>query len=212
MNSLHAAPAANTRAAVPPPPPRESPPAAPVPDPAELERLRLQARDAGWAQGHREGLAHGHAKGHAAGLAAGQAVVQAQAERLRQLAEALPDALRRVEAELARSLVALALDVARQVVHHTLESEPHWVLRLVQELLRQQPTLKGEPRLLLHPDDLALVAGSLGGELQAAGWQLRADDSIARGGCLVQADTGTLDATLETRCARVSAALAATLE
>ncbi|MDT4875124.1 Flagellar assembly protein FliH [compost metagenome] len=115
--------------------------------------------------------------------------------------------MRGAEAELAETVLALALDVARQVVHRTYQAEPEWVLPLVRDLLHAEPALRGEPRLLLHPDDIALVKNSLGNEIEAAGWQLRADDSLARGGCRVQSATGELDARLATRWERVGAAL-----
>nr|WP_251010536.1 flagellar assembly protein FliH [Variovorax paradoxus] len=174
---------------------------------AELERLRLEARAAGLAEGRREGWAQGHAEGRTNGLAAGLAAASAHAEQLRALAATLPDALRRAENELADAILTLALDVARQVVHRTLRAEPEWVLPLVQDLLHAEPALQGEPRLLLHPDDVALVKNSLGNELQIAGWQVRADDTLARGGCRVQSASGEMDASLETRWKSVTAAL-----
>ncbi len=190
-------------------------PADPQLDQAELRRLRQEARDEAAAAGlregrdagHAQGLAEGKAQGYAAGLAAGNAAAEAQAAQLRALAAALPDALRRAQEEIADALVALALDLARQVVHRGFESEPHWIVAVVQELLRKEPALQGEPRLLLHPEDVELVSGALANELQSAGWQVRADPAISRGGCRVQAATGAQDATVETRWARVSAAL-----
>jgi len=170
---------------------------------AELKRLRLEARAAGEAEGRRDGWAQGHAEGHAAGLAAGLAGASAHAEQLRALAASLPAALRSAESELADAVMALAFDVARQVIHRTLRTEPEWVLALVQDLLHAEPALQGEPRLLLHPEDVALVKNSLGNELQAAGWQVRADDTLARGGCRVRSASGEVDASLQTRWRRV---------
>lgn len=186
-------------------------PARPRPDRAELERLRREAREAGLAEGRQQGLAQGRSEGHAAGLAegraAGQAQAAAQAAQLRALAEGFAQALRGAEREVAAALTALALDVARQVVQRTVAADPECIVPLVQGLLRQEPALQGEPRLLLHPADLAAVEGALGAELQAGGWQLRPDEAIARGGCLVQAASGSLDATVPTRWERVAAAL-----
>ena len=173
----------------------------------ELSRLRLEARAQGRAEGQREGLAKGRAEGHAEGLASGLAAASAHAEQLLAVAASLPAALRRAESELADAILTLALDVARQVVHRTLRAEPEWVLPLVQDLLHAEPALQGEPRLLLHPDDVALVKNSLGNELQIAGWQVRADDTLARGGCRVQSASGEMDASLETRWKSVTAAL-----
>ncbi|QOF77218.1 flagellar assembly protein FliH [Variovorax sp. 38R] len=185
------------------------PPASPAPkvDLAELARIRKEARAAGEAEGRAAGLAEGRQVGHTEGLATGLAAASVHAERLRALARSLPEALRGAETELAETVLALALDVARQIVHRTYQAEPEWVLPLVRDLLHAEPALRGEPRLLLHPDDIALVKNSLGSEIEAAGWQLRADDSLARGGCRVQSATGELDASLATRWARVGAAL-----
>ncbi|SCK60195.1 flagellar assembly protein FliH [Variovorax sp. HW608] len=191
--------------------PAEVAPSAALLHAAELAQLRREARAAGEAEGHREGLAKGRAQGltegHAEGVAAGLAAASAHAEQLRALASSLPVALRRAEAEVADALLRLALDIARQVVHRTLRAEPEWVLPLVQDLLHAEPALQGEPRLVMHPDDVALVKNSLGSELESAGWQVRADDTMARGGCRVQSASGELDASLETRWKNVTAAL-----
>ncbi|MDM0021302.1 flagellar assembly protein FliH [Variovorax saccharolyticus] len=194
-----------------PPPAAEAPPSVALLHAAELVSLRREARTAGEAEGRREGKAKGHAEGYAQGrtegLAAGLAAASVHAEQLRALAASLPAALRRADSELADAVLTLALDVARQVVHRTLRAEPEWVLPLVQDLLHAEPALQGEPRLLLHPDDVALVKNSLGNELEAAGWQLRPDETLGRGSCRVQSATGEMDASLETRWKSVTAAL-----
>ncbi len=188
-------------------------PAAPLAPPppkvdlAELARIRKEARTAGEAEGRAAGLAEGRKVGHTEGLATGLAAASVHAERLRALTLSLPDALRRAESELTDTVLVLALDVARQVVHRTLKAEPEWVLPLVRDLLNTEPALRGEPRLLLNPDDVALVKNSLGHEIEAAGWQVRGDDTLARGGCRVQSANGELDGTLETRWKRVASVL-----
>jgi flagellar assembly protein FliH len=172
-------------------------------DEAELARLRLLAQQAGDSAGHREGYARGLAEGHAAGLAA----VQAQAAQLQALTQALPGALRGADHEVADDLLALALDLARQVLGQALKTEPQAMLTVVRELLQTEPVLMGMPQLLLHPDDVALVKEHLPDELQAAGWRIRVDATLQRGGCRVLASSGELDASLPTRWERVAAAL-----
>jgi flagellar assembly protein FliH len=172
-------------------------------DEAELARLRLLAQQAGDSAGHREGYARGLADGHAAGLAA----VQAQAAQLQALAQSLPGALRSADYDVAGDLLALALDLARQVLGQALKVEPQAMLTVVRELLQTEPVLMGMPQLLLHPEDAALVKEYLPDELQAAGWRIRVDATLQRGGCRVLASSGELDATLPTRWERVAAAL-----
>ena len=181
-------------------------PVEPVPliDEAELARLRLEAQKAGETAGHEQGYASGLAQGHAAGLAA----VQAQAGQLQALMLTLPAALRLAESRIADDLLALALDIARQVLGQALAAQPQAILAVVHELLQAEPSLSGAPQLLLHPDDAALVKELLADDLLAAGWRLRVDAQITRGGCRVTASSGERDATVQARWERVTAALA----
>ena len=173
-------------------------------DEAELDRLRLEAQKAGETAGHEQGHALGLAQGHAAGLAA----AQAQAAQLQTLALALPAALQLAQSSIADDLLALALDIARQVLGQALAADPQAILAVVHELLHAEPSLSGAPQLLLHPDDAALVKELLADDLKAAGWRIRTDAQIARGGCRVTAHSGERDATVQARWERVSAALA----
>ena len=172
-------------------------------DETELQRLRQQAQE----DGAREGLRQGHAEGWQEGYRAGLEIAQNEAGNLRALSLAMPDALRQAEKELADDLLTLALDIAQQVVRQALALEPQLILAAVRELLQTEPALSGTPRLFLHADDMALVQQYLAEDLQAAGWLLRSDPAVTRGGCRVQASSGELDATMETRWQRVAAAL-----
>jgi flagellar assembly protein FliH len=172
-------------------------------DENELARLRLQARQAGEAEGHQQGYAQGQAEGHAAAMAA----IHAQADQLRALTQALPAALRLAECEVAGQLLALAMDIARQVLGQALALDPQAILPVVRELLQAEPALTGAPQLVLHPDDATLVREHLADDLQAAGWRIRADADSQRGGCRVLAASGERDATLQSRWDRVVAAL-----
>lgn len=173
-------------------------------DENELARLRLQAQQDGEEEGRQLGYAQGQAEGHAAAMAA----VHEQAGHLRALTQALPAALRLAEREVAGQLLALAMDIARQVLGQTLALDPQAILPTVRELLQAEPALTGSPQLVLHPDDAALVREHLADDLQTAGWRIRADADTQRGGCRVLAASGERDATLQSRWDRVAASLA----
>lgn len=172
-------------------------------DEAELTRLRQEAHQAGAEEGRQLGYLEGQKQGYAAGsaLAAGELA------QLSALAAALPAALRNADREIADVLLTLALDIARQLVLQELAADPEVILAAVRALLQTEPALCGSPRLFMHPEDLALVQHYLADDLHAAGWLLRADPSLNRGGCRVHAGSGEIDATLETRWQRVTAAL-----
>lgn len=180
------------------------PPAAPAVDEAALDTLRLEARMSGEKAGYDQGYAKGQAEGHAAAMVA----VHEQARQLRSLVQTWPAALHAAEQGVAEDLVALALDLARQVLGQALAAQPQAILAVVHDLLQAEPALVGSPQLLLHPDDGKIVSEVMEAELLSAGWRIRCDADIQRGGCRVLATSGERDATLPTRWERVAAALA----
>jgi len=171
------------------------------------EAARQEAYAAGHEEGHAAGYAEAHQQGYADGLAAAQAEAQAQlqeqiaqvVEPLRSLCLTFDAALKEFEQAVAQHVVELALATGQQLARRDLELKPEHITALVHELL-QERALNGQPLLSLAPDDLPLVREHLAAELDNAGWQLRADPSLTRGGCRVTSEGGELDATWETRC------------
>ncbi len=186
--------------------PVEPPPPPPI-DFAALDAMREGARKEGYAQGYSQGQTQGYGDGHREGYARGLEAARNEAARLQELAGNFRAALGRVDADISDALISLALDVARQLVRKTMEIDPAALVPAARELLNAEPALSGAPCLLLNPDDVALVETHMRGELEAAGWTLRADPSVARGGCIASAASGELDATLGTRWERVIKAL-----
>lgn len=185
-------------------------PAEPAPPPIDfeaLEAMREGARKEGYAQGYTQGQTQGYGDGHREGYARGLEGARNEATRLHGLAENFRQALAGVDQEVSDALVSLALDVARQLVRSRVEDDPEVLLPAVRELLTSEPALSGSPCLLLHPEDVGLIEAHMQGELEAAGWTLRADPSVARGGCIASADSGERDARLETRWTRVVKAM-----
>lgn len=192
------------------PDPAEFLPFEPAPPPidfAALDAMREGARKEGYAQGYTQGQTQGYGDGHREGYARGLEGARTEAAHLQQLAATFSHALGRVDEEVAQTLIALALDVARKLVQQAVLADPAILLPAIRELLAAEPALSGSPCLLLNPDDVALVETHLAGELQAAGWSVRADPAVARGGCVASAASGELDATLSTRWSRVVKAL-----
>lgn len=172
---------------------------------AAAARQQHEAQTAQERNGYQEGFARGQSEGYAAGMATAR---ERAAVHLRALALDWSAALRQADTEVADALLTLALDLARQVVGQALKTEPQLMLAVVHQLLQSEPALSGSPQLFLHPDDAVLVKEHLHDDLHAAGWRIRFDPQLTRGGCRVQAHSGERDATLETRWERVAAALA----
>ena len=151
------------------------------------------------------------AEGYAEGVAAGRAEIDANAVRMRQLAESFSSTLDNLDFRLADMVLELALDVARQVVAGELSVRPERLLDVVNLALKQMAETSRESRLLLNPDDAALVRPHLEGVLDKSRLRIVEDARIVRGGCLIETSQGDLDATLPARWRQVVQVLGSNL-
>jgi flagellar assembly protein FliH len=169
----------------------------------EQTEAKTQAHLLGYTSGETEGRLIGYAQGFASAVTK----VTEQSERLRELCEALPEALHLAQTSIAQELSALALSIARQIVGKSLETNQQVIVDLVHDLLKSEPALSGTPQLILHPDDAELVKEHLAEDIQSAGWRIKTDSNTSRGGCRVLAVNAERDATLESRWTRIEFAL-----
>lgn len=151
------------------------------------------------------------AEGYAAGLAAGRASAEQAGGRIRQLAESFGNTLDNLDFRLADMVLELALDVARQVVAGELAARPERILDVVNLALKQMAESSREARLLLNPDDAALVRPHLDQVLDKNRLRIVEDVRIVRGGCLIETGQGDLDATLPARWRQVVQVLGSNL-
>lgn len=123
------------------------------------------------------------------------ASARAEHEKLRQQAE--------------QDMVTLAFHIARRLIGHAIEVEPMVVRDIVGEAL---VTARGRRQILLriHPDDLEVVEKNrddYARELDGVPVQFEADASLERGGCVIDTESGRIDARLETQLAVLREAL-----
>ncbi len=172
-----------------------------LPTAADIERMHEDIRAAAMEEGRHEGHAEGYTAGHEQGYAEGKAQAEGEATRLVDLAEQLEQALTGIDHEVAEELMALAIELARQMVRETLAQHPESILDTIRLALQQLP--QGQAHIHLHPDDLALVRKHSGEQLSHSGHRLQEDTKLMRGDCRVDAGGAQVDATLETRWRRV---------
>jgi len=159
--------------------------------PVDLEAELAKLREAARAEGYAEGLAAGRVEGEQA------------CSRMKQLAESFSATLDNLDFRLADMVLELALDVARQVVAGELAARPERILDVVNLALKQMAETSREARLLLNPDDAALVRPHLDQVLDKNRLRIVEDVRIVRGGCLIETTQGDLDATLPARWRQV---------
>ncbi|MEW5783176.1 MAG: flagellar assembly protein FliH [Pseudomonadota bacterium] len=175
---------------------------APLPlDREEIERICAEARE----DGYQAGFHAGYQDGMRSGYEAGQAAVRAEAERIRQAADTLDRALKEFDQQVADELVALAIEIARQVVRHEVATRPESIVGVVSEALAQLP--HQHAAIHMNPQDAALVRANIGETLSHAGHRILEEPHLKPGECLLEAGGSQIDASLATRWRRVIEAL-----
>lgn len=182
----------------------------------DMEQIRQAAYDEGFAEGKEEGFGKGYAEGRQQGLADGTAqglaegkklgLSQAQQEidnKLHQLTELLSQLqqpLSGLDQQVASGITELALAMAKAVIGVEVTTNPQVILQAVQEATSALPLQTEQMRIKLHPDDLAILQQYYSAEeLQQRHWQLRAEPTIERGGCLVESEKSGVDRSLTQR-------------
>lgn len=168
-----------------PAPLAEPEPAIQLPTAADIEAMFEDARREGYTAGFQEGAALAHQ----------------QATQLNDLADGLDEALKRLDQDVAEEIVALAVEIARQMVRRTLADEPSAILDTVRTALQQLP--QSQVRIHLHPEDMALVRQYLADQPTHLHHHVVEDEAVHRGGCRLHTPSGEIDATLETRWRRI---------
>jgi flagellar assembly protein FliH len=180
----------------------------------ESEGIRRSAHEEGRTAGLREGLAHAadDIEKKSAQLADAMALEKLQTTfpALQAASEAM---VHERDCWLSRwetTAVGLAIAIAEKILHRELEIQPEIAVELVRETL---DLAAGSSRLLLrmHPKDVTLLGPHADDVVRAASRcgevEIAADPSIARGGCVIETQHGTIDARLETQLERIMSEL-----
>ncbi|MEE2972668.1 MAG: FliH/SctL family protein [Planctomycetota bacterium] len=183
---------------------------------AEAERLVAGAAERGFA----EGVARGEAEGRAAGMEAGslegaQAAEAAVSERFQALGDGWTEALEafigsreELREQARRDLLRLSLAIAERVLGRLPACDPTLVVDQL-EAAMQMLTGATALRVRIHPDDLPIVERHFERAVATMNAAGRADvvfdpdEQIVRGGCLVSAGDGEVDARLDVQISRI---------
>ncbi len=131
------------------------------------------------------------------------------AERLARLCRSMAAALAREREELLESLqpglVDTIMAVADCIVQHEVRLDPTLIGRTVAAAVAKAQHA-ASITIRVSPADLAVVEGVYPDDPRV---RVIADDGISPGGCVLETDWGSIDATIETQLARLRAALSA---
>jgi flagellar assembly protein FliH len=179
-------------------PDRRAPEATGAPSEAEQAQRLAQAVDAARQAGYRDG----YRDGLVALDSFKQSYAQQVSAQVATLVSACQTQLDALQAAIADTVTHTALALARQVVRSELQTHPELIARVAAESVEALLDSARHLVLRLHPDDLALVADGAADALASRGTRLVADPAIERGGCLLESDSGRVDARIATRWQR----------
>jgi flagellar assembly protein FliH len=189
-------------AAGPRPDQQSTPPSAVVlPTVEQIERINREAQQEGYTAGYEIGMK----AGHEAGYEIGRRRAAEEAASLQALLSGFSQALAQADQNISNELLALALELSRQMVREALRVKPEIMLAVVREIIRGESAFGQSPQVSLHPDDAALVREHLSQELGDC--VISVDPQLERGGCRIRTGNSHVDATLQSRWQRIAQAL-----
>lgn len=168
-------------------------------------------RNAEQQAAHQDGYQAGYRDGLVALESFKQSFAQQTAAQIAQLAAAFDQAFVELEGQMAHSVARVAAALARQVVRSELVARPELVAQVAADAINAVLLSARHIRVFVHPDDQALVKAGAGEALAARGAQVLTDATLARGGCHIESDLGSIDARVEVRWQQAAATLGQSL-
>ncbi len=166
-----------------------------------------QGRQQGFAQGFEQGRQEGFVEGSQKGYAENRHLLDKQCAQLGLLMEALSEPFKNLDEEVEKELVKLAIAIASQIIRRESKQDPGQIIAVIREAMQALPVASQKITLNLHPEDAELVRTSLNLDDSLPPWRLLENPLLTRGGCTVETEFSTIDATLEKRLSAVVATL-----
>ncbi|MBM7059558.1 flagellar assembly protein FliH [Pseudomonas sp. UL073] len=159
----------------------------------ELEAIRQEAYNEGFATGEKDGF-------HAGQLKAKQESDQALALKLDSLERVLGQLMEPIaeqDRQLEHAMVTLVGHVTREVIQRELALDSSQVRHVLRESLKLLPMGSANVRIHVNPQDFAVVKALR--ERHEENWRILEDEALLPGGCRVETEHSRIDASVETR-------------
>ena len=159
----------------------------------ELESIRQEAYNEGFATGEKEGF-------HSTQLKVRQEAEVALAAKLaslEQLMAHLFDPIADQDTQIERGVVLLVEHIARKVIQRELTNDSRQIGNVLRDALKLLPMGAQNVRIFINPQDFAQVKALR--ERHEETWRILEDDSLQAGGCRIETEHSRIDASIETR-------------
>ncbi|MBB1613390.1 flagellar assembly protein FliH [Pseudomonas sp. UMC65] len=162
----------------------------------ELESIRQEAYNEGFATGEKEGF-------HSTTLKVRQeaeVALSAKLQALEQLIANLFEPIAEQDTQIEKTLVELVRHITRQVIQRELAMDSTQIEHVMREALKLLPLGVGNVRLYVNPQDFEQVKSLR--ERHEESWRIVEDEALLPGGCRVETEHSRIDASMETRIAQ----------
>lgn len=170
-----------------------------------LQKGLEEGRKLGQEQGREQGLSEGREQGRQEGYQAAWQDAESEISQLKQTLAALvthlTHAMNEQDYQLEHALMTLTREIARHVVQRELMIDSSHIVAIVRQALATLPPSRDNVRILVNPDDLALVQQAMadsGEDCRVVGSR-----QIERGGCRVETEQSAVDFTTSERFKQV---------
>jgi flagellar assembly protein FliH len=161
------------------------------------------------------GFADGYAQGHAHATLEGQRLIQDYidsqgqdaAQHFLNLFRLAQEQVEQSQQAMAKGVLELACELARQVLRRELTVNPNALQPVVREALGMLTVDSKMAAVRMHPVDLDVFAEDLAREFPNLSLTLVPDASVTAGGCLVEAAGTVVDGTVQRRWHKAVASL-----
>jgi len=166
----------------------------------ELEKTPVQAKGPSVEEIKENAFQKGFAEGQRAGFESGTKKVDPVIHSLCQALGQLQNIHQEIRQEIEKEVVQLALAIAKKIVCHEIKTNQETVVCVAREALSRMEN-PGKIKIKLNPEDLQFIndaKSQLSHFLHHVDHiRFEATDSIQSGGCLIETDTGDIDARIE---------------
>ncbi|TVP88914.1 MAG: flagellar assembly protein FliH [Pseudomonadaceae bacterium] len=159
----------------------------------ELEQIREEAYNEGFATGEKDGFHSGQLKGQQEA----RSKLDERLLELEQLMNNLMQPIHNQDAQIEDMLLMLVQQTVRSVIQRELATDSSQIIHVLRGALKSLPMGADNIRIYLNPVDFEAV--KVLRERHEESWRLLEDDELLPGGCRVETEHSQIDASLETR-------------
>lgn len=162
----------------------------------ELEAIRQDAYNEGFATGEKDGFRAGQLKAKQESDAA----LALKLGSLEQLMTQLLEPIAEQDQQLENAMVRLVSHMVREVVQRELNTDSSQIRHVLRESLKLLPMGAENVRIQVNPQDFDTIKALR--ERHEESWRILEDDSLMPGGCRIESTHSQIDASVETRLAQ----------